>query len=130
MFEGSIDLEIARRILTLIDKDRGGLQGAPKFPQPSILGLLWRAYLRTRLTEFRGAVTLSLTRMCQGGIYDHLGGGLARYSTDDAWLVPHFEKMLYDNAQLISLLTQAWQETRDPLYRCRIEEIVAWLDRK
>ena len=130
MFDGTIDLEIARRLLTLIDKDRGGLQGAPKFPQPSILGLLWRAYLRTRVTEFRDAVTLSLTRMCQGGIYDHLGGGLARYSTDDAWLVPHFEKMLYDNAQLITLLTQVWQDTRDPLYRCRIEETIGWIERE
>jgi len=67
--------------------------------------------------------------MCQGGIYDHLGGGFARYSTDERWLVPHFEKMLYDNAQLIELLTGAWQDTQSPLYEARVRETVAWIER-
>ena len=69
-------------------------------------------------------------RMCQGGIYDHLGGGFARYSTDARWLVPHFEKMLYDNAQLIDLLTLVWQETRNPLYRQRVAETLDWVVRE
>ena len=61
-------------------------------------------------------MTVTLDRMCQGGIYDHLGGGFARYATDNEWLIPHFEKMLYDNAQLVDLLTLVWQETKSPLY--------------
>ncbi len=68
--------------------------------------------------------------MCQGGIYDHLGGGFARYSTDARWLVPHFEKMLYDNAELVDLLTLVWQETRIPLYRQRIDETLGWVIRE
>ena len=74
-----------------------------------------------------GAVLLSLDRMCQGGIYDHLAGGFARYCVDADWLVPHFEKMLYDNAQLIELMTQAWQFTKSPLYKLRIAETGDWL---
>ena len=72
----------------------------------------------------------TLTTISQGGIYDHLGGGYARYATDARWLVPHFEKMLYDNAELISLLTLVWEETRDPLYATRIAETIGWLERE
>jgi uncharacterized protein YyaL (SSP411 family) len=68
--------------------------------------------------------------MCQGGIYDHLGGGFARYAVDERWLVPHFEKMLYDNAQLLEILSWAWQETGNPLYAARIKETVGWLMRE
>ena len=68
--------------------------------------------------------------MCQGGIYDHLGGGFSRYATDAEWLVPHFEKMLYDNAALLDLLAHVWQESREPLYEQRIRETVAWLLRE
>jgi uncharacterized protein YyaL (SSP411 family) len=68
--------------------------------------------------------------MCQGGIYDHLGGGFSRYATDAEWLIPHFEKMLYDNAALLDLLALVWQESREPLYEQRIREIVAWLLRE
>ena len=73
---------------------------------------------------------VTLTQMCQGGIYDHVGGGFARYSTDAQWLVPHFEKMLYDNAQLIALMTLVWQDTRDPLLAVRVRETIAWLCRE
>ncbi len=69
-------------------------------------------------------------RICEGGIYDHLGGGFSRYSVDDKWLVPHFEKMLYDNAQLLELLALAWQRGGNPLYRQRARETVAWLARE
>ncbi|MEQ9449076.1 MAG: DUF255 domain-containing protein, partial [Rhodospirillaceae bacterium] len=82
----------AERLLDYIDMDAGGLNGAPKFPMPFVFELLWRAYLRTGDERARKAVTVSLTHMCQGGIYDHLGGGFARYSTDREWLAPHFEK--------------------------------------
>ncbi len=119
--------EAASSAFRLIDPIRGGTAGAPKFPQPILLRLLWRAYLRTRRNLFSDAVTLTLDALCQGGIYDHLGGGFARYSTDVDWLVPHFEKMLYDNALLVSLLTEVWQETARPLYAVRIAETVQWV---
>ena len=76
------------------------------------------------------AVLTTLTYLCQGGIYDHVGGGFARYSVDAAWLVPHFEKMLYDNGQLLSLLSYAYHETMRPLFRHRIDETVGWLLRE
>jgi uncharacterized protein len=75
-------------------------------------------------------VDLTLERICEGGIYDHLGGGFARYSVDERWLTPHFEKMLYDNAQLLELLALAWQKTGNPLYRQRARETVGWLARE
>ena len=68
--------------------------------------------------------------MAEGGIYDHLGGGFARYSVDERWLVPHFEKMLYDNAQLLDLMTEVWRETGEPLFATRIAETVGWLERE
>ncbi|MCB1501857.1 MAG: thioredoxin domain-containing protein [Bauldia sp.] len=119
--------QAAERLLTYMDLERGGIRGAPKFPQASLLEMLWRAGLRTGYPRFRDAVLTTLRHLCQGGIYDHLGGGFARYSVDDRWLVPHFEKMLYDNAQLIGLLTEAFLATGEPLFRTRIEETVAWL---
>ena len=122
--------QAAERIIDQVDMIDGGLRGAPKFPQPSIFALLWRAFFRTGKSTYREAVTVTLDRMCQGGIYDHVGGGFARYSTDAVWLVPHFEKMLYDNAQLIELLTDAWRESKNPLYAARVEETVAWIERE
>ncbi|MEQ8967644.1 MAG: thioredoxin domain-containing protein [Azospirillaceae bacterium] len=110
-----------------VDPIWGGVGRAPKFPQSALMELLWRAYLRNGDRECRDAVLRTLTRMCQGGIYDHLGGGFARYSVDEEWLVPHFEKMLYDNAQMIRILTLVWQETRTPLYAARVRETVAWV---
>lgn len=122
--------QMAQRLRGEIDPLNGGIGGAPKFPQAPILALLWRAWLHTGDHAYRHAVVLTLTAMCQGGIYDHLGGGFARYSTDERWLVPHFEKMLYDNAQLIDLLTAAWQETRDPLFSTRLLETIGWVLRE
>ena len=127
--DGILD-QIAARIAQEVDSERGGIGSAPKFPQPYAFELLWRAYLRTGDTTYRDAVEISLKHMCQGGIYDHLGGGFARYSTDDDWLAPHFEKMLYDNAQLVELLTLVWQETRTPLFEQRVRETVGWLERE
>ena len=92
---------------------------------------IWRAWLRERTNaRLFDAVTVTLDRMCQGGIYDHLAGGFARYATDAEWLIPHFEKMLYDNAQLIELLTLAWQETKSRLYATRIAETCDWVLRE
>ncbi|OAN50329.1 thymidylate kinase [Paramagnetospirillum marisnigri] len=117
-------------ILGNMDMVEGGTLGAPKFPQPGLLRFLWRAALRTGDARLSDAVTTTLDHICQGGIYDHLGGGFMRYSTDPHWLVPHFEKMLYDNAQLVSLLCQVWKKTGNPLYRARVFETVGWLMRE
>ena len=102
------------------------MMGAPKFPNVPAIELLWRGYLNTSLPQFQHAVDMTLTNMCQGGIYDHLGGGFARYSVDERWLVPHFEKMLYDNAQMIDILSSVWLQTRNPTYKSRVEETVGW----
>lgn len=120
----------AARLLRGVDTRHGGLEGAPKFPHPSVFTLLWQAGRRTGQAAFHQAVLTTLTEMSQGGIYDHLGGGYARYSTDEEWLVPHFEKMLYDNAQILDLLRLAWGKTADPLYRERAQETVGWLLRE
>ncbi|MCH8038357.1 MAG: thioredoxin domain-containing protein, partial [Proteobacteria bacterium] len=122
--------QAAERALGEIDPVEGGLGHAPKFPQPMILKLLWRAWKRSGAARYRQAVELSLTKMCQGGIYDHLGGGFSRYTVDRRWLVPHFEKMLYDNAQMLDLLTWAWQDGGNPLYEQRLRETVGWVLRE
>lgn len=128
----NLHIQVADKLRTAIDPVYGGIGDAPKFPQPPLLALLWRAH-RPAATPpdtshpHREAVLLTLDRMAQGGIYDHLAGGFARYAVDRAWLIPHFEKMLYDNAQLLELYTAAWQETANPLYAERIEQTVTWL---
>ena len=122
--------QVAGKLTDHLDPANGGIGGAPKFPQSSILALLWRTWLRGGMEPCRNAVTLTLDRMAQGGIYDHLGGGFARYSVDDHWLVPHFEKMLYDNAQLVELYTRVWQDTRCPLYAERVAETMEWVRRE
>jgi uncharacterized protein YyaL (SSP411 family) len=120
----------AERLLREVDPLNGGIGTAPKFPQCGIFELLWRGWKRTRQAPYRDAVLRTLTTICQGGIYDHLGGGFARYSVDARWLAPHFEKMLYDNAELVDLLTVVWQEVRDPLYARRVAETIGWLERE
>ena len=108
----------------MIDPVHGGMRGAPKFPQPMMLEFLWRAGQRMNDKRYFGAVELSLARMCEGGIYDHLGGGFSRYSVDERWLTPHFEKMLYDNALLLELLALAHQRSANDLFRTRARETV------
>jgi uncharacterized protein YyaL (SSP411 family) len=120
----------ARQLGGLIDPVNGGTRGAPKFPQAALFECLWRAGLRAGENRYFAAVEITLDHICEGGIYDHLGGGFARYSVDERWLVPHFEKMLYDNAQLLELLAIAYQRTGKDLYRRRAYETVAWLKRE
>src|SRR5688572_8556442 len=122
--------ETAQRLIQAFDTIHGGFAGAPKFPQAPLLHLLWRQALASNDQAVRQAVLHTLVNMCQGGIYDHLGGGFARYSVDALWLVPHFEKMLYDNAQLIALLSDAWADTKNPLFAARVLETVGWLERE
>ena len=121
---------VAERLLGVVDPEQGGTKGAPKFPQTPLLELFWRAARHRAGRPAADAVLLTLDRMSRGGIWDHVGGGFARYAVDDHWLVPHFEKMLYDNAQLLDLLGRAWSDTGAPMFRSRIEETVAWLARE
>jgi uncharacterized protein YyaL (SSP411 family) len=121
---------IAESIARATDPVHGGLRGAPKFPQCTMLEFIWRAGLRSGDPRFHRTAQLALTQMSQGGIYDHLGGGYARYSVDETWLVPHFEKMLYDNAQILELLALDYAQSRTPLYRERAVETVGWLRRE
>jgi uncharacterized protein len=121
---------IAGKLVEMFDPVNGGLKGAPKFPQGPILDLIWRTGLSTGDTRYFDTVEHTLSQIARGGIYDHLGGGFARYSVDERWLVPHFEKMLYDNAQLVDLMATAWLRSGNPLFRIRIEETIAWLERE
>ena len=122
--------DLARRLIQAVDPVNGGIRGAPKFPQAQFFGFLWRAGLRYGRPNPLEAIDLTLTHIAQGGIYDHLGGGFSRYSVDQRWLVPHFEKMLYDNALLVELMTEASRENKSPLYAMRIAETIGWLLRE
>ncbi|MGD8325583.1 MAG: thioredoxin domain-containing protein [Sphingomonadales bacterium] len=120
---------VASQLYRHLDPENGGFGKAPKFPNVMNLELLWRHFLRTKDEAYGLAVENALTHICEGGIYDHLGGGFSRYTVDERWLIPHFEKMLYDNALLLRLLTQVWRHNKSPLYARRIEETIAWLQR-
>ena len=109
------------------DEEWGGLGGAPKFPQPMIWEFVLRFWKRKRNPFAERMVHTTLIRMARGGMYDHLGGGFARYSVDAHWMVPHFEKMLYDNAQLASLYLHAWLAFGDPECRRVCEETLDYL---
>ncbi len=122
--------DLTRRMVNAVDMRRGGLSGAPKFPQWSFFWLLWRGAIRYGDDNAKRAVDITLANICQGGIYDHLGGGFSRYSVDERWLAPHFEKMLYDNALLIDLMCEAYREDGNELYKVRIAETVDWLQRE
>ncbi|WP_245412112.1 thioredoxin domain-containing protein [Methylocella silvestris] len=122
--------DIAAQLVTAVDTVDGGLKGAPKFPNTPILEMLWRAGARTGNAAYGEAMRLALEKMSEGGIYDHLGGGYARYSTDDRWLVPHFEKMLYDNAQILECLALCFDAFKDDLFLQRARETVSWLERE
>ncbi len=113
-----------------IDLADGGRQGAPKFPMPSNYLYLLKYFHLTENQKALQAIELTLEKMARGGIYDHLGGGFARYSTDAQWKVPHFEKMTYDNGQLVSLYAQAYRLNKNPLYRRVVEESLAYVKRE
>jgi len=128
---GTAELDsAAAAIARAFDQTNGGLGRAPKFPQCSMLEMLWRAGLRKHDPRFFELIDLTLSHMCEGGIYDHLGGGFSRYSVDEKWLVPHFEKMLYDNAQLLELLALAYQHSGKKLFFQRAQETVDWVTRE
>jgi uncharacterized protein len=120
-------LAVAEELLRNIDQENGGLLGAPKFPYPALLRLLWNTGCRENKKAMQDAVVLSLNRMMEGGIFDHLGGGFSRYATDTRWLIPHFEKMLYDNALLIHLLTDVFRARQGTALEDVVHRTVTWL---
>ena len=121
---------VAIRIAQKFDIFFGGMTGTQKFPQAPLVELLWRAYLRTGMQQFAQVASKSLDSMLVAGLYDHVGGGFFRYATDERWLIPHFEKIATDNAQLIELTTLVWQHNRNALCQTRVEEAVGWLLRE
>jgi uncharacterized protein YyaL (SSP411 family) len=108
--------DMFNNIMQSADKQEGGFGNAPKFPQLFTIQYLLRYYHYFKEPEALKQACLSLDKMISGGIYDHIGGGLARYSTDREWIIPHFEKMLYDNALFVSTLSEAYQLTHDDHY--------------
>ena len=120
-----------RELAQSFDDVHGGLGTAPKFPHPAELEFCLRRHARGDGGETALAIArLTLTRMAQGGIYDHLGGGFCRYSVDQYWTIPHFEKMLYDNGPLIALYSDAWRLTQQPLFKQVVAETAAWVMRE
>ncbi len=118
------------KMASKFDKEWGGLQRAPKFPLPSIWRFLYTLHEKTGFEDVKEHLEFTLDKIYQGGIYDHVGGGFARYSVDGQWHVPHFEKMLYDNGQLLSVYAEAYKLTKNPDYRRVISETIQWLNRE
>lgn len=119
-----------RKLATRFDTEEGGTGRAPKFPMPSVYGFLLRYADLTGDASAFNQLTLTLNRMALGGIYDQIGGGFARYSTDRHWFAPHFEKMLYDNAQLLTLYSEAYTLTGNALYRDTVYGTVRFMERE
>jgi len=119
--------DAARSLAGQFDRVNGGFGGAPKFPSPMAVELLLRTYARTRSERALQMAEFTLDKMGRGGLYDQVGGGFHRYAVDAIWLVPHFEKMLYDNAQLAHVYTIAWQLTGEPFYRAIADETFAYV---
>lgn len=122
--------EVWKNWKALIDMKNGGRSGAPKFPMSYNYDYLMRAYYHTGNSEKIDAVKITLDKMMMGGIYDQIGGGFARYSTDATWKVPHFEKMLYDNALLVSTYTQAYSLSKNEQYAQTSRETLDWIARE
>ncbi len=122
--------EAFRNLMRAADKEEGGFGTAPKFPQTFSIQFLLRYHYANDEQDALNQACLSLDKMIDGGIYDQIGGGLARYSTDAEWLVPHFEKMLYDNALFVSVLAEAYQLTRNARYKAVIDETVEFIKRE
>ena len=120
-------IEASKKVL---DMDKGGFIGAPKFPMPISIDYLLRYDDQFEDQEIKAYVHTTLTQIAFGGIYDQIGGGFSRYSVDDKWHVPHFEKMLYDNAQLVSLYSKAYQQEQNQLYKSVVQETLNFIDRE
>jgi len=126
---GDLD-DIFNRLKPNIDFKKGGMTHSPKFPMPSIWEYFMHYYTLNHNPDALKAVTSTLDNMAAGGIYDQVGGGFSRYSTDENWHIPHFEKMLYDNAQLVSLYSHAWQLTKNPFYKDVVYQTLEFIERE
>ncbi|HEY4650810.1 MAG TPA: DUF255 domain-containing protein, partial [Pontibacter sp.] len=122
--------QIYQHLSKRFDREHGGAAPAPKFPMPATYLFLLRYYSHTHDETALAQLNLTLRNMAYGGIYDQLGGGFARYAVDAHWLVPHFEKMLYDNAQLITLYSEAYQVAREPLYKEVVYDTIKFAERE
>jgi uncharacterized protein YyaL (SSP411 family) len=120
--------EIVQSALKMFDAAHGGFGGAPKFPHPGGLDLLIDQYVRSKDEKIREVVTVTLEKMARGGVYDQLAGGFHRYSVDEHWIVPHFEKMCYDNSELLKNYTHAYQATGTEFFADVVRDIIRWMD--
>lgn len=128
--EGEVIEQAVAQLVAEFDETFGGFGSAPKFPSPHILMFLLRHFAFAGNLAALEMVERTLQQMYRGGIFDHIGGGFSRYATDDWWLVPHFEKMLYDNALLVMTLTETWQATGKAFYQRIAEETLAYIQRE
>ncbi|MEM8605658.1 MAG: thioredoxin domain-containing protein [Myxococcota bacterium] len=132
--DGDVDREVlvhaARKLALRFDERYGGFGDAPKFPNTASLGVMLRTFRRTSDDVWLDRVRQAVDAMIEGGIHDQLGGGFHRYSTDARWRVPHFEKMLYDNALIGRLLVDLWRVTREPEYRATCERLLEYVERE
>ena len=125
----TIDIRV-RQLQPYFDPQNGGLRGAPKFPMPTLVKFMLKYGALNQNEVVLSHVKLTLQKMAMGGIYDHVGGGFARYSTDPTWKIPHFEKMLYDNAQLISLYSKGFRHFKEPVFKETVEGTAEFMLRK
>ena len=126
-FDAAIVDGVVESALHLFDEHHGGFGHAPKFPHSGAIDLILERYQATRHPKFLEAVERTLTAMAHGGVYDQIGGGFHRYSVDERWCVPHFEKMTYDNSELLKNYLHGFQVTRGPLFRQTAEGIISWV---
>src|SRR6476619_7283489 len=117
----------AAEVLEQIDRKNGGLEGAPKFPYPAVFAFLWNQGLRSGRRDLCAAAGFTLERIAASGLHDHVGGGFFRYTVDAEWKIPHFEKMLYDNALLVSLYSELYCREAGALHRDLVRRTVEWL---
>lgn len=126
-FSPRIVEQMVQSALGAFDRENGGFSTSPKFPHPPVLDLLIDWYARTGEEQVGKVVTVTLEKMARGGVYDQLAGGFHRYSVDERWCVPHFEKMAYDNSELLKNYVHAWQATDNPLFADVARDILRWL---
>ena len=126
-FSPRIVQQMVQAALGAFDRENGGFSHAPKFPHPPVMDLLIDWYARTGEEQVEKVITTTLEKMARGGVYDQLAGGFHRYSVDERWCVPHFEKMAYDNSELLKNYVHAWQATANPLFRDVARDILRWL---
>jgi uncharacterized protein len=127
-FSPGVIQEIVDAALKMFDEQNGGFGSAPKFPHPSIIDLLMDQYVRSKDEQLKHIFTTTLERMAQGGVYDQLAGGFHRYSVDERWIVPHFEKMSYDNSELLKNYVHAYQATGSEFFADVARDIMRWMD--